>query len=271
MIRLCFQVILLSVAAVGVIPKCTGDIITIDSFSTALSFTNGVFKNSSGTIISPGGSNIYDSANKFVRVDNGNSAEWQDTGTGILGNTRKVLITNNPAPAGAWKSSTLTINGGELGVNSPSNNFLCLTCLQYSFALTPVDVLLYHFIRIDLSAFNPAYKSSFQTRLSISDGTTTAVLTMSNFVQGINKFDLAAASNWTTLNKASVTSAMLEFTTSANGVDFNADMIAFSTNPEPGTFGILAASIALLALRRFRKGRNDALCRSTPSLAVQSD
>jgi hypothetical protein len=247
---------MLMYVAVAAIPACMADIMTIDSFSTSLSFTNGVFKNSAGTVISPGGSNIYDSANKFVRVDNGNSAEWQDTGAGILGGTRKVLITNNPAPVGPWKSSTLTINSGELGVNSPSNNFLCLTCLQYSFALTPVNVALYHFVRIDLSAFNPVYKPSFQTRLSISDGTTTAVLTMSNFIQGINKFDLSAASNWTTLNKSSVTSAMLEFTTSANGVDFNADMIAFSTNPEPGTFGILAAAMAGVAVRKYRKNRN---------------
>lgn len=242
---------------------CRGDIIILDDFSTGLTFDDGnagtplggKFFNSSNQEIPAGFGNTYVSwggnGGGTVQVNPGVTARWVDTDVtdGILGNTRTAEVKN---ASGSSRSSISMLGGttGNANINSPSANVMCLTCFAYSFA--PIDVLLHHIFWIDFVAIDSTARGNLQARLHLSDGTNTAIATLStaSAIVGKNRFELMGASNWGALNKAAVTSAMIEFTSSTNGVDFVVDALLFSTNPEPGTFAIMAlGTLAVVGLR----------------------
>lgn len=254
--------IICAIAALQLSDRAHCDVINLDDFSTGMKFRNqdgsntpGVFKNSAGQVIAQNSTNYYSvwGDGGFISVGKGNSAEWRDTGAGILGGNRDVIVKNANPSGTSGVNSSVTMRGpvtGNMNVNSPASNVVCLTCLGYSFPA--IDVALHHVFLINFVALDASARGNLAARLSFSDGTTTAVLNMSttDATIGINKFDLAGATNWGLLNKNAVTSAMLEFTATANGVDFVVDSIGFSTNPEPGTFFAIAAGVLIFAVKR---------------------
>lgn len=250
---------------------CRSDTIILDDFSTGLTFDDGnpattrggKFFNSSNQEISSGSGNTYTAwggnGGGTVQLNPGITARWVDTDVtdGILGDTRSAVVTN----ASGTSRSSISMTGGNTGnanINSPVANVMCLTCFAYSFA--PIDVLLHHVFLIDFVALDSTARGNLQARLTLSDGTNSAVATLStaSAIVGRNRFDLATSSNWASLNKTAVTSAMIEFTSNTNGVDFVVDALLFSTNPEPGTFAVLAlGTLAFAGLQLKRRSKRN--------------
>ena len=265
--RFCWLRSICVICAFSLSSLCLGDVINLDDFSTGMKFKNqdgsggpGVFKNAAGQVIAQDSKNYYQAWGQggFVNIGKGNSAEWSDTGSGILGGTRMAIVKNANPSATTATDSRVTIRGpitGNININSPASNVVCLTCLGYSFS--PIDVGFYHVFLINFVTLDASAQGNLAARLSVSDGTTTAVLNISTnaAIAGINRFDLRNATNWSLLNQTAVTSAMLEFTATANGVDFVVDSIGFSTNPEPGTFFAIAGGLLLYTVARVRKQR----------------
>jgi len=214
------------------------DIVVLDDFSTALSGTGLTFSTTN-------------SANKrlwsTVIIAPSTTATWSDSGAGILGGTRCVEATN----ANGIQNSTIAINGGvngNLNVNSPGLNYMCGVCLVYNFAL--INVLTHHVFLFDVVAMDAAARQNLTATLTIKDSSGTAAvktLLMNNVVVGRNKFEISNATNWSQLNKQDVVFAELSFATSQNAVDYVIDGIAFSTNPEPSTFVVIAIGFAAVA------------------------
>lgn len=237
---------------------CLGDTITLDDFSTGLTFAGGKFFNSSNQQVTAAG-NTYTpwggNGGGMLQVNPGITARWTDTDTtnGILGDTRSAVVTN----ASGISRSSISMLGGTNGVaniNSPVANVMCLTCFAYSFA--PIDVALRHILIINFTALDATARGNLQARMTLSDGINSAVATFSTAtaVIGSNRFDLREAANWGSLNQYAVTSAMIEFTSTTNGVDFVVDGLLFSTNPEPGSFAVLALGlIAFAGIRTYRR------------------
>jgi len=148
---------------------CLGDTITLDDFSTGLTFAGGKFFNSSNQQVTAAG-NTYTpwggNGGGTLQVNPGITARWTDTDTtnGILGDTRSAVVTN----ASGISRSSISMLGGTNGVaniNSPVANVMCLTCFAYSFA--PIDVLKHHIFLIDFTALDATARGNLQARLTL--------------------------------------------------------------------------------------------------------
>jgi hypothetical protein len=253
---------LLQIASCAAFPAvCFADTILLDDFSTGLTFGGGTFYNSSNQQIPSGSGNSYSpwggNGGGTLNLNPGVTARWVDTDVtnGILGNTRTAEVKN---ASGTSRSSITMVGGinGNANINSPVENVMCLTCFTYSFA--PIDVMTHHIFYITFVGLDATARGNLQARLHFSDGANTAIATLdtSAAVIGKNRFDLMGALNWNSINRYAVTSAMIEFTSSTNGVDFVVDSLMFSTNPEPGTFGVLSIATLLVAGLSIQRRRN---------------
>ncbi len=220
------------------------DVVVLDDFSTPLSGNGLTFSKD-------------DPNNELwapeITIGPGVTAKWSDSGTGILGGTRNVEA---QVASAANQSAVISISDA-LNVNSPPSNFMCGVCLAYNFA--PINVLIHHVFLFDVVAMDPAARQNLTATLKIKDsaGTTSVkTLLMDNVVVGRNRFEINNSTNWSQLDKLDVVFAELSFTATQNAVDFVIDGIAFSTNPEPSTFVVIAIGFAAVAGVRWGRQRN---------------
>lgn len=217
------------------------DIVVLDDFSTPIQFNDGRFSRS-------------DARNDFwapeVTIAPGVTANWYDSGGGILGGRRDVEAQN---AASSTQSSMICIDG-YLSVNSPSANFMCATCLTYTFAALNVE--FYHKFVIDILSLDAAAKGNIQGVLKLKDSsgnTAIANIAGNTLAVGRNKIELQGMQNWNGINRTNIVFAEMSFLTTMPAVDFTIDTLAFSTNPEPSTFVIIGLAFATAATLRFRK------------------
>jgi hypothetical protein len=217
------------------------DIVVLDDFSTPIEFNAGSFSRS-------------DDRNDFwapeVTIAPGVTATWYDDGAGILGGRRDVSAQNATTSA---QSSMISIDG-YLSVNSPSANFLCATCLSYTFAA--INVEIHHRFVIDVLSLDPAAKGNILGTLTLKDRdgkTATANFAATALNVGRNKLELQGMQNWWGIDRTSVVFAEMAFMTTQPAVDFTIDALAFSTNPEPSTFAIMGLVFTAAAVVHFRK------------------
>ena len=223
------------------VQTAVADIVILDDFSTSIQFNNGSFSGS-------------DSRNDFwspeVTIAPGVTATWYDSGSGILGGRRNVEAQN---AATSTQSSLISIDD-YLSVNSPSANFMCATCLSYTFAALNVE--FYHKLVIDVLSLDAAAKNHLQGVLKLKDAsgnTAIANIAGNTLFAGRNKIELHSMQNWNGINRTNIVFAEMSFLTTQPAVDFTIDTLAFATNPEPSTFVVMGLAFATAAALRFRK------------------
>jgi hypothetical protein len=237
-------------------PRAFADTITLDDFSTAVQFNSGQFSSSSIW-------NAFQSTQSTVRIGSGVTATWFDNGSGILGGRRNVVAQN---AANSTQASRVGIKD-TLFVDSPASNFMCLTCLFYSFS--PINVDLYHRFYIDFVGLDATAVGKITGTLTIKDSanrTSVATLATTSAFVGRNFYELSEATNWNNINRSDIVYAEMSFTTSTNAVDFRIDAMGFSTNPEPSTFVVMAVAFAAGAGIHWRRKniRKDRSSNDTP-------
>lgn len=216
------------------------DIVILDDFSTPIQFNNGSFTG-------PAGSYFW---SPEVVIAAGAKATWYDSGSGILGGRRNVEAQN---AANSNQDSIICIDN-YLSVNSPAANFMCATCLSYTFAALNVD--FYHKFVIDVQSLDPVARGNIQGSLTLKDAAGNAAVANfsgSSLNLGRNKIELRGMQNWTGINRQNVVFAEMSFMTTTPAVDFTIDAIAFATNPEPSTFVIMGLGFAAAATVHFRR------------------
>ena len=258
------------------------DPILLDDFSTNLTLSNVQFfaLNADGSINPTGSTSGSAISNLFKRVQlaPGNMARWNDgsiasPAAGVLGGVRSVEIRNGTS---SNQTSNFKIFNGVMEVDSPSANMLCLSCLMYDFGSSPKDFSSVGTILLDFTNFDQSARSHVRLSVYISDGVNTAsgVIDTSTAVVGLNRFYLMGLNRWDWVNKSSVRSVRLDFTTVNPGVDFKLTSVAFSHAPEPSTFGVIALILGIptgfRALRERRKWKLGGLLSSAGNLNAVS-
>ena len=253
------------------------DSILLDDFSTNLTLSNVQFfaLNADGSINPTGNTSGSTISNLFKRVQlaPGNMARWNDgsvasPAAGVLGGVRSVEIRNGTS---SNQASNFKIINGVMDVDSPSANMLCLSCLMYDFGSSPKDFSSVGTILLDFTNFDQSARSHVRLSLYVSDGVNTAsgVIDTSTAVVGLNRFYLMGLNRWDWVNKSSVRSVRLDFTTVNPGVDFKLNSVAFTHAPEPGTFGVIALVLGVpVGFRAITKRRKRSQTGSLSSAGI---